>query len=350
VTGTGGTTAGAGTLAFVTGPSTSGYVLTGTRATATPLPSRTVQLMNGGAAAVTVTALALSGPMQAAFRLTGVPALPATLGPGMGLSATVEVMTTGATLPPAPPDPKTTGGTVVNATLTATAGTVTVQANVWGMILATLINEPTLGQILTTLGYKLNVGAAQNNPNPNTSANAATLPKIEAGTDEIAAPLFVKAGTGMVTLVPVARFSPEGPMPFGWYPRGMSGMRMPVATMAAMNDAQTSNKARMVLPPTTGSTSFDPGTATFGVWVYTDQATGMYVSASNPMGNPANGDYNYSEDAPNTPANAHRTKVYPLKDAAGTVVPHSYLLGVEEAGNGDYQDYVFVLSNVMPAM
>jgi len=335
-------------LAFVTTPSTNGYVLTGTRATATPLPSRMVQLMNGGAAPVTVTAVALSGPMQSAFRLTGVPVLPATLGPGMGLSAMVEVMTTGATLPPAPQVPSMTGGTVVNATLTATAGAVASQTNVWGVILATLINEPSLGQILTTLGYKLNVGAAQNNPNP--SANVASLPKVEAGTDEIAAPLFVKAGTGMVTLVPMARFSPEGSMPFGWYPRGMSGMRMPVATMAAMNDAQTSNKARMVLPPTTGSTSFDPGTATFGVWVYSDQATGMFVSASNPRGIATNGDYNYSEDAPNSPPNTHRTKVYPLKDAAGVVVPRSYLLAVEEAGNGDYQDYVFVLSNVMPAM
>jgi len=42
-------------------------------------------------------------------------------------------------------------------------------------------------------------------------------------------------------------------------------------------------------------------------------------------------------------------KVYPLTDAAGNVVAASYLIAVEEAGNGDYQDYVFILSNVQPA-
>jgi hypothetical protein len=42
----------------------------------------------------------------------------------------------------------------------------------------------------------------------------------------------------------------------------------------------------------------------------------------------------------------HRVKVFPLADATGTAIPQSYLVAVEEASNGDYQDYVFVLSNV----
>jgi hypothetical protein len=52
---------------------------------------------------------------------------------------------------------------------------------------------------------------------------------------------------------------------------------------------------------------------------------------------------------PISPANVHRMKVYPLKNAAGVVVAGSYPVAVEEAGNGDYQDYVFILSNVAPA-
>ena len=118
-----------------------------------------------------------------------------------------------------------------------------------------------------------------------------------------------------------------------------------LAGLASMTDAQTSDKARMVLPPLTGSTDFDPGTVTFGVWVYTDQLSQKYDTG----GTASNGDYDYSEDAPNSPANVHRTKVYPLKDATGGTVAGSFLLAVEEAGNGDYQDYVFVLSNVMVA-
>jgi hypothetical protein len=53
-----------------------------------------------------------------------------------------------------------------------------------------------------------------------------------------------------------------------------------------------------------------------------------------------------TDNAANTPAVVHRIKSYPLKDATGTVVPQTYMVAVEEAANGDYQDYVFVLGNV----
>ena len=62
-----------------------------------------------------------------------------------------------------------------------------------------------------------------------------------------------------------------------------------------------------------------------------------------------NGDDDFSQDALNAPANVHRMKAYLLRDAAGAPIPHGYLVAVEEAGNGDYQDYVFVLGNVDPA-
>jgi hypothetical protein len=331
-------------LAFV-GP----IVLSGVRAVATPPVSQMVKLSNGSTSPAIVSAIALGGVNAAAFKLSGMPTLPATLAPGASLTFTLDAMTTGSALPAAPAN-YNDGATLLTATLTATAGTTTATANVYGMILTDAIHECTLGQILTSLGYKLNVGMAQNNANPNKAAGsmASTLPKVEAGTDEIAAPLFVKDGTASPTLVAVARYSPEGTMPYGWYPKGTPTMHNMVAAMAAMPSAQTSNAARMVLPPLTGSTTFDPGTATFGIWVFSDQVTDKMDPVPSP--NPANGDYDYSEDSANTPANAHRTKVYPLKDATGTAVPGSYLLAVEEAGNGDYQDYVFVLSNVKPAM
>jgi hypothetical protein len=246
-------------------------------------------------------------------------------------------------LPAAPA--QNSGGTLLTATLTATASAGSPNsANLFALLLTTATHEVTLGQILITLGFKLNVGLAQNNANPNTGT-VQQLPRVEAGTDELAAPLFRKVGTGAASLRAVARFSPKGPMPFGWYPAGSPATHTVVATMASLPDAQTSDKARMVLPPITGSTDFDPGAATFGIWVYTDQLSQKYDTG----GTATNGDYAYSEDAPNSPANVHRTKVYPLKDAAGVAVSGSYLLAVEEAGNGDYQDYVFVLSNVVPA-
>lgn len=320
-----------------------GAILTGVRDVASPAVTQAVTVHNSGSVNLMLTALAIEGTNRAAFTINGAPQLPTMLAPGGNLPLAVQVMTSGSALPAAPA--QDAGGTVLTATLTATAGSSSAQANLFGVILTTATHEVTLGQILQTLGYKLNVGMAQNNANPNSGGTAQQLPKIESGTDEIAAPLFKKSQAGSVTLLPVARFSPKGPMPFGWYPEGNASMRSQVAEMASMSDAQTSDKARMVLPPITGATSFDPGAGSFGVWVYTDQLSQKYDTG----GTTSNGDYAYSEDAPNAPANVHRFKAYPLKNAAGVTVAGSYLLAVEEAANGDYQDYVFVLSNVMVA-
>ena len=45
---------------------------------------------------------------------------------------------------------------------------------------------------------------------------------------------------------------------------------------------------------------------------------------------------------------AHATRIYPVKDRAGQLVPNAYLVTFEDATNGDYQDYVFLLTNVRP--
>jgi len=319
-------------------------IVTGVRGVTTPAAATVINLHNGGTTPVSVTAIALGGTDAALFQLAPAPMLPAMIAAGADLAVTVQLMTNGATLPAAPTN-KDLGSTLVQATLTATLSSGMSTASVYGLVLIQANYEPTLGQILTTLGYKLNVGMAQNNWNPNTSMNASTLPGVEAGTDEVAAPYFVKAGTGNVTMNFVARFSPVGILPFGWFPKGMTSTRNPVGTMAMPTDGQTSNGARMVYPPlATGSkTTFDPGTTSFGLYVYSDQSTNTW----NEGGKPANGDYDYSLDSLNVPApTVHRFKSYPLKDATGAPIANSYLVAVEEAGNGDYQDYVFVLENV----
>jgi hypothetical protein len=338
--GAGGATSGTGSISLASSWPTAA-ILTGVRDVVTPPATHVVQLRNDGTGPVTVTAVALAGTNASAFRLTGITA-PASLAAGASMPLTVELLTSGAALPAAPP--QNSGGSLLTATINVTSSAGSAQSSVYGLVLTTATHEVTLGQILITLGIKANVGLAQNNANPNTGT-VQQLPKVEAGTDELAAPLFRKAGSGNVTMSAVARFSPKGPMPFGWYPAGAPATRNMVATMTSMPDAQTSDKARLVLPPLSGSTAFDPGPGTFGLWVYTDQLSQLYDTG----GTASNGDYAYSEDAPNSPANVHRMKVYPLKDAVGNVVAGSYLLAVEEAGNGDYQDYVFILSNVQPA-
>jgi hypothetical protein len=319
--------------------------VTGVRGTTTPAASTVIRLHNTGSSAASVSGITLSGANAALFKVSSPTTFPVSLAPGAELAVTLEMTTTGAGLP-APPADKNTGCTFLTGTLTANLGSGTAQAAVYGLLMIQANYEATLGQILIALGYQLNVGKAQNNWNPNTSMNASTLPGVEAGTDEVAASRFMKAGTGNVGLVLVARFSPVGALPYGWYSStsGCPAGCTTVGTMAQISDAQTSDKARMIMPPPgAGSlSSFDPGTATFGLWVYSDQKTQKFDEG----GTVANGDWDYSEDSLNVPGGPHRFKSYPLKDAAGTAIAHSYLVAVEEAGNGDYQDYVFVLSNV----
>ena len=317
-------------------------IVTGVRNTTTSPATSAASLHNGGQTAVQVTSLEIGGADKSLFQVSGLPTLPATLLAGQDLPVTVQMMTTGATLPAAPTN-KDLGSNLLTANLTATFSSGSTRTSLYGLLLIQSNWEPTLGQILTTLGYELNVGQAQNNWNPNTSMMATNLPGIEGGTDEVAAPHFVKAAAGAVTMSVAARFSPVGVLPYGWYPKGSSSTHNIVGTMSMISDPQTSDKARMVLPPPAAgsSTTFDPGSAPFGLWVYSDQATQKYAAA-----NAVNGDYDYTEDALNSPANVHRIKTYPLKDATGATIAQSYLVAVEEAGNGDYQDYVFVLRNV----
>ena len=341
-------------------------IVTGVRGKAAPVATSSVNLHNGGTTAVQITALAISGTAQltlgpsgaavqasstpvagpALFQIVGPPAFPATLGPGADLPVTVQLLTAGANLPPAPTN-KDTGCTLLTASVTATSSAGSAQVTAYGLVLIQDNYEATLGQILIALGYKLDVGKAQNNWNPNTSSMAADLPGVEAGTDEVAAPHFVKAAAGSVTLTLVARFSPPGVLPYGWYAGTGATTLNTVGTMAMTADAQTSDKARMIYPALQAgsATTFDPGSGAFGLWVFSDQKTEKYQEG----GNVINGDYDYSQDTLNAPANVHRFKSYPLKDANGVSLAHKYLVAIEEAGNGDYQDYVFVLSNVSPA-
>ena len=60
---------------------------------------------------------------------------------------------------------------------------------------------------------------------------------------------------------------------------------------------------------------------------------------------------NYTEDALNAlqPTGVtHRTRIYPMADREGNPIENSYLIAFEDASNGDYQDYMFVIDNVLP--
>ena len=178
--------------------------------------------------------------------------------------------------------------------------------------------EPTLQDALTTLGYNVDTGWSG----------------LEGGTDaapvgdEIAESRFQKAGAGEVTLTPIARYSPDEVLPFGYYTE--SATLQEVAAIGANSNPGT--YAQTLFPGIIrGGNSFDPGSATFGIYV--DSQVFNRVS--------------YTEDSLNTGV-AHATRIYPAKGRNAQPIANSYIIGFEDATNGDYQDYVFLLSNVTP--
>ena len=184
-------------------------------------------------------------------------------------------------------------------------------------------NEPSLTTVAAALGYKINIGWT-------TLANHS---KPELQGDEIPYQLFRKAGKGKVELVPVARYSPDFELPFGYY---IDSAAMPVKHEVGVLSKKGMYPEHQCLFPAIakGTNAFDPGNKVFGFY-----ATGPAHTA-------------WSEDVWNMllyPANAVRAaRIYPVKDASGRPIANNYLLCYEEAKNGDYNDYVFLVKNIMP--
>ncbi len=355
--------------------------------------------------------------LPSAFKVTTTASLPMQLAAGADVDVTVQFLSSKTH----PPDRMLNiGGQAVSAVLVAQTETGCVPSGLYGVALwndseiasdpATNLPsanwaryEPTFGQFVATLGYRVNLGAVFIQL---LNTNDTSIPSVGFSTEEVQVHKFTKADSSApVQLLAVGRFSPPNDAPFGWYPIGSltgapvgaggaggggssgstagaggapvritdaqppaipatstqaSTQPAPLRVVATMQssprgvDWNTSNHSEQVLPPLredSKSTTFDPGTMPFGLWVFSNQRTvGNPSSAGVPSPNVVNGDYCYTEDTLNIPAaQAHRVRVYPLKDRAGTLVPNSYLVGWEEASNGDYQDFVFLLKNVNPA-
>jgi len=181
-------------------------------------------------------------------------------------------------------------------------------------------NEPPLQQVVNTLGYKINVGW--------TSLAGGIQATLKG--EEVAVQLFEKAGEGAVTIMPVARYSPNQELPFGFYKKTSGApVRNVVGTLSGVSGQHQALFPQIV----SGSDQFNPESDAFGLYVI-----GLEDRLSN------------TEDQLNAGGPAlHAVRTYPLKNRAGELVPNSYLVCFEDASNGDYQDYVFVLKNVVAA-
>ena len=185
-------------------------------------------------------------------------------------------------------------------------------------------NEPGLQAVVDTLGVSIDVGGAGLviRPVPENIAPVA---------DEINIELFERAAPGLVSIVPVARFSPAELLPYGFYfPNGT-----PTPVLNEVNQIQDSTvnpiNHQTLVPLSTGAgTTFDPGTFNFGFYV-----TSLSFGRSS-----------YTQNALNTGSRVRAARIFPVDDRNNNPVPNTFLLTYEDAANGDYQDYVFLISNV----
>ena len=293
---------------------------------------------NTGDATLTLTSLTISGP----WAFVNAPAgnyAGTTIAPGGSLTVTLQF--TQASLP-------AHSGNQTNDTTQPTGGAVVTGA------LTINSNDPTTPTKTVTLaGYWQNQSADEEEPNIMTIANTlagydtviATSTQLAAsnGVDlqnngstptyygqEVVSSSWVAANSSQpVSIQELAQFEVEGVSDSTfWYSASTLNAHL------LMNS--TANQGQTLLPTLSNGS---PMTATFSP----SGAFGFRV------------DNHYSDDAVNiangdSTDDGHRFRFYPLIDENGNAVPNTWLVAVH---NGDlipdYQDAVYIVSNMMPA-
>jgi hypothetical protein len=155
--------------------------------------------------------------------------------------------------------------------------------------------------------------------------------------------LFKKAGPGPVTYTTVIALGMETVTRGGWYtpgPDAKSPKKHDLWSYKFKNTALDIEKGTNLPPPlaSDSSTKFEPGDATFGVWISNDnfQDGGVFTQPSLVAA--------LNERLAKQP---YKAMIYPYKDkSTGKLVPHSYLIGWEYSTNDDFQDAVCRIDNV----
>ena len=184
-------------------------------------------------------------------------------------------------------------------------------------------NEAPLSDVVDALGYKIDIGwkTLANNWRPDLQG------------EELAPALFKRAKEGKVEMVPVARYSPDFNLNFGYYSPSKNG---PVQHQVGILAKAGKFPEHQTLFPSVslGQTSFDPGEGPFGFYA---------ISPGHSI---------YSEDMWNIlfypPHATHAMRIYPVHNEQGVTLENTYLVSMEEAVNGDYNDYVFIVRNIKP--
>ncbi len=183
-------------------------------------------------------------------------------------------------------------------------------------------NEPPLQSVVHALGMPLDVGGSALELDTNAEA---------IGRGVVASGGFaVVDGSKKIRVTPVARFSPPGVTPFGISIAG----RPDFEAGKLADSSQLVDAHQCLMPPLQGgaaSVEFTPDGAPFHFWMKGPK----YRSTTGP-------------EAVEGATIKHTARVYPVSDFQGQVMENAWLVGFEEAANGDYQDGVFLIENVKP--
>ena len=334
----------AGTDSAKIGLSAPRLVFSAVRGHALPAP-RHVTLSNSGTSPVTVSGLSISGNNPSSYGLAS------------GQPATVTVPAAGSTTvaiqfhPTAPtgcPSPGNLYGVSdSNRYATLTFSSTDPAFPVGSVNLAGLIscdfggaNEPVLHQIVQALGYTTVVDTAS------MDQRFLKTQSIYPGTNEVTSPYFHAADASKpVTVTDLAHYSSASLTPYhatGWFTKGASipsdgscgSACHKLWAFPADASTTTYNQNQKLLPSTVGTTSFTTS-ATFGLF------------------SGDNKDVVFSVEGLNDPTAKHDMRVYPAYGPGHVAIAHAYLVAVDtgrknESKNGDYQDIVMIVRNVIP--
>ncbi|PSR56261.1 hypothetical protein AHMF7605_23545 [Adhaeribacter arboris] len=285
--------------------------------------NHTITVANTGNSSLQVTGIALDGLNKTEFQLVGAPsptaAAPVVIAPNSAMTFTLVF------------NPATVGVKTAKIVVTSANNPVKeIALSGLGTSGLSGTNEPSLQAVLDVHGVKVNVG----DDNKSTNIIHSTNFKAALLGEEIAAQKFIRAEDGPVTIQPLSVFGPQHSAgivtAFGWYTSGDATAKNELFTVDNTN-------YQTVDVQTNGSLSFDPGALNFGFysrWPYFENR------------------HLYSEDALNNFSGAvpHHVRVYPLKNADGTLVQNAYIIATEEHISGfDYQDIVVAVYNIKPA-
>ncbi len=309
-------------FAAAVGVSSSLLVYTAVQNTAAA--AQTVTVTDTGDAPLNVTGVSLAATTTALGETTGAtgvnrfsvangPAFPAALQPGGTLTFQVGYTPTGKALDAASVQ-----------VATDVAGTADVEVRGIGATGTAGTGQPSLLRVLQAYDIPTAVGE--------TDATNAIYPEPPAaGSQEVGLQRLAKAGAGPVTIRVLASYTSTGVVPYilGTYQAGYPSNQTELFHTLA-------SEFQSVTVHPQGSTTFDPGSSSFGLYFTSGGRTG------------------YTEDALNTydTTDPRKFRFFPYETPAGTVVPDTYVMTTTEyyqPAGYDFTNLVAVIGNVKAA-